>query len=58
MYVFTLGKNGFLPFVSSLLSSLGMEVVKFYSKSYASNEVANSEQLFCSTKNITRIPAF
>lgn len=40
---------------SSSLSCLGMGVVKFSSKSYVTNEVANFG--FCS-KNITRIPAF
>lgn len=54
-YVFTSDINGFLLFVSSLLSCLGMEVVKFNFKSYVTNEAANFR--FCS-KNITRIPAF
>lgn len=54
-YVFTLHINGFLLFVSSLISCLGMGVVKFNFKSYVTNEVANFG--FCS-KSITRIPAF
>lgn len=42
MYGFTSDTNGFLQFVWKLLSNLGMEVVKFYSKFYASNEVASN----------------